>query len=488
MYYNETIDLLDEVSLERVITPPHIDNNISIFMNENDILCEIYDMQQFTLEQDREIMSYIGINVINEGAKDIIKRIKNTIIAILKKIKDTILKFINFIKGKRSKDINKDIKDAIQAQKVINTLSSNKENPNFESITGDKKYTEIKILNKNYESFRTPLKNATTKFDIAFMSGTTMLNLGMYKEFDASDDLDISTAIEKRFKFKELAELSRIKDYSVEKLKEMFNLKSPEDLIKINVESGKKLTVNEYAKNYFNDNEQFFKEYKNTSSEDIKRLNDYIKQLNKFESEIKKIKEDEGDDIRYRKLSFALQRMINAISMICTQQLKGISFFEKAYDIHKKNCEDMIQDAKKLQELNKHGDENIKKIKKDNFILFNEDDFWKAIKEKDYLRLEVTVVGCMLADPTFERGETEKALQILEKEVPEIFKEYEKKEYEEYLEEDAWDKNYFTALTYYFEENFAKERIEYIKKVGRKVHKDTAERRRRSIQNKTANN
>lgn len=110
------------------------------------------------------------------------------------------------------------------------------------------------------------------------------------------------------------------------------------------------------------------------------------------------------------------------------------------------------------------------------FIAFNENDFWTAIEKKDYLRLKVNTVSSMLQDPTFARGETEKVLKILEEKVPEIFEEEVHLDYEERLERSAWSKGYFTKLTYWFQENFAKSRIDYIKEVGRAVHRDTEQK------------
>ena len=110
------------------------------------------------------------------------------------------------------------------------------------------------------------------------------------------------------------------------------------------------------------------------------------------------------------------------------------------------------------------------------FIAFNENDFWTAIEKKDYLRLKVNTVSSLRQDPTFACGETEKVLKILEEKVPEIFEEEVHLDYEERLERSAWDKRYFTKLTYWFQENFAKSRIDYIKEVGRAVHRDTEQK------------
>lgn len=110
------------------------------------------------------------------------------------------------------------------------------------------------------------------------------------------------------------------------------------------------------------------------------------------------------------------------------------------------------------------------------FTSFDENAFWKAIAEKDMLHLKVNTVSAIRNDPTFERGETTKVLNILEEKVPEIFEPEVRLEYEERLDRDKWNKGYFTKLTYWFQENFAKSRINYIKEVGQTVHKDTAKK------------
>lgn len=107
-----------------------------------------------------------------------------------------------------------------------------------------------------------------------------------------------------------------------------------------------------------------------------------------------------------------------------------------------------------------------------NFSSFDEKIFYQSIKNKDYLRLKVNVVSAISYDPRFEKGEAEKVLMILKKEIPEIFEDYKQGDYEERLNKDKWDKRYFSKLLYWFQENFSENRIPYIKEVGRAVHKD----------------
>lgn len=115
------------------------------------------------------------------------------------------------------------------------------------------------------------------------------------------------------------------------------------------------------------------------------------------------------------------------------------------------------------------------------FRAFDENAFWQAVKEKNFLRLKVNTASAMLDDPTFERGEAEQVLKILEEKVPEIFEDYVVGSYEQRLNPEEWDKRYFTKLVYWFQENFAKERVPHIKEVGQVVHRDTAEQYKRSM-------
>lgn len=103
------------------------------------------------------------------------------------------------------------------------------------------------------------------------------------------------------------------------------------------------------------------------------------------------------------------------------------------------------------------------------FTSFDENKFRQAIKEKDFIRLKTNTVSAILQDPAFAKGETMQVIEILKKEVPEIFEEEIDLGYEERLEASQWDKRYFTKLTYWLEENFAISRIAYIEEVGKAI-------------------
>ena len=108
------------------------------------------------------------------------------------------------------------------------------------------------------------------------------------------------------------------------------------------------------------------------------------------------------------------------------------------------------------------------------FVSFEESELKKAIETKDYLWLKAATINTMWNDPMFEHGETDALINVLKKQVPEIFVSEKKLPYEEHLERSLWNKDYFTDLTYWFRENFAESRIPYIKEVGKAVHKKPA--------------
>ena len=70
--------------------------------------------------------------------------------------------------------------------------------------------------------------------------------------------------------------------------------------------------------------------------------------------------------------------------------------------------------------------------------------------------------------------------------VSEIFEDEVWLDYEERLDRSLWDKDYFTKLTYWFQKNFAKSRIPYIKEVGQAVHQDTARKYAESMKIKAS--
>lgn len=103
------------------------------------------------------------------------------------------------------------------------------------------------------------------------------------------------------------------------------------------------------------------------------------------------------------------------------------------------------------------------------FKTFNEKSFYEAIKEKDYVVLKTYTMNAILNDPTFSDSEIADTIEILRNERPEMFEKFKQLDYEEQHIDDKtkWNYDYFFKLVYYFRDNFALERLEEIKKVGK---------------------
>lgn len=98
-------------------------------------------------------------------------------------------------------------------------------------------------------------------------------------------------------------------------------------------------------------------------------------------------------------------------------------------------------------------------------------DLKKAIDNKNYLWLSVTMMNIMWNDPMFEYGEFDRLVSICKKYIPEVFKKEKQLSYEKkILDSSLWNEDYFAKVTYWFKENPALSRIPYIKKVGKYVY------------------
>ena len=181
---------------------------------------------------------------------------------------------------------------------------------------------------------------------------------------------------------------------------------------------------------------------------------------------IKEIKKEDFSDEEYRNTVKAYMNIYTAgLKMRVSNVKTMISVMKTVISILKKGI------------INKTDSDDYHDHK---FEAFDAEQFWKAIKDKDYLRLKVNFVSSMRQDPTFDRGDNDILIKIFDKEVPEIWENEEELGYEERLDEKDWDKRYFTKLTYWMQKNFAKSRLPYIRKVGKVVHRDTVEKYNKS--------
>lgn len=101
---------------------------------------------------------------------------------------------------------------------------------------------------------------------------------------------------------------------------------------------------------------------------------------------------------------------------------------------------------------------------------FNENNFDQAVFEKDYLSIRIYALCALRYDPAFDKGESDRVLKRLN-EIEGVYEKFNREDYEEWRKEkEKWDEDYFFSLICWMEDNFAKERLEHIKEVGKAVY------------------
>ena len=107
------------------------------------------------------------------------------------------------------------------------------------------------------------------------------------------------------------------------------------------------------------------------------------------------------------------------------------------------------------------------KSSKDNFVSFNSEKFYESIKNKNYPALKSNTYSALMMELGYGTGEFDRVINILKKEIPDIFEPYEKADYEVHTSNrKEWTQKYYAKLAYYFEKNFALSRIPELKEVG----------------------
>lgn len=129
------------------------------------------------------------------------------------------------------------------------------------------------------------------------------------------------------------------------------------------------------------------------------------------------------------------------------------------------------------------------------FKSFNEEKFFAAIEQKNYLSIKNCIINAIRNNPQFkvDKGETEaeaiRAINIVRKKLPEMFEEYvirEREKGKELNNPNFWDEEYFLRQTFLLEENFCEERIAYIKKIGQKISEDKKQKERVKSQHQSS--
>ena len=123
---------------------------------------------------------------------------------------------------------------------------------------------------------------------------------------------------------------------------------------------------------------------------------------------------------------------------------------------------------KKSKEESKNtNSENKSTSSANKFISFNTEKFYDAIKNKDYQILKINAYSALMNELGYASGEFDKVINILKKEIPNIFEPYEKADYEFHkTKRKEWTQGYYAKLGYYFQNNFALSRIPELKEVG----------------------
>ena len=105
--------------------------------------------------------------------------------------------------------------------------------------------------------------------------------------------------------------------------------------------------------------------------------------------------------------------------------------------------------------------------------------FDNAIENEEHGVLKALLIGIIGADPTFATTEYEEALEYI-KERSEIkngeainLSEARSTQGDEYKKgPESWDEEYYRMLLVWYRDNYADERLDYIKEVGKVVYKD----------------
>lgn len=151
---------------------------------------------------------------------------------------------------------------------------------------------------------------------------------------------------------------------------------------------------------------------------------------------------------------------------IVTESFIG-NFINKIINIFKFIGRLIMTLINKIKAKFKKSKEESKNTNSENkFISFNTEKFYDAIKNKNYQVLKTNAYSTLMND-VYGSEEFDKVINILKKEIPNIFEPYEKADYEFHTSNrKEWTQGYYAKLGYYFQNNFALSRIPELKEVG----------------------
>ena len=117
----------------------------------------------------------------------------------------------------------------------------------------------------------------------------------------------------------------------------------------------------------------------------------------------------------------------------------------------------------------------------------------KAIQNKEKGVLKALLIGIIGSDPTFATQEYDEAVAYVKSKSEELTGEelnlsepYQMQEDEYVKEQSEWTEEYYRMLLVWYRDNYAKERLQTIKTVGKEVYKNKLTFGKYKLQNRTA--
>lgn len=97
----------------------------------------------------------------------------------------------------------------------------------------------------------------------------------------------------------------------------------------------------------------------------------------------------------------------------------------------------------------------------------------QAVESGNAYKVRGALIGIIQADPGFQTGRLDDAISYAESHGVSPF-EAQNDPQLPMSSEEAWDSAYFASSVTYLRENFTKDRLEHVRKVGRKTHPEVA--------------
>lgn len=470
-------DLLENVNISNEI------NNLDIldeYISESDMMIALYEHQRFMIEQDTHIFMELNYEVVNEG---VLKKIGDAIMHVINKIKELITKFINFITGKR-KEENKEESFEEKEENVEKVSEEIKEKSKKSEATSKEVVKAFEEFEKNLDKYTADdwKKDIQQAKDTIEKTNTSKSYIPITIHKDVMRSINISekwTEIEKLIDTAEemvgLIKQRKQIDDQLEKYNNFVPLsgnvrssKNEKDNKSIFVDTNNLCDRETYFSKYYRDAKVFFRNYTDTSKDNIKYLKDILdKRIKPLEREVKSIITTISKDDSYKKTVTKLQTIVTGLSQACLARISSLTEIEKAYQAyvkniittysHKKTVDLALKDIETYQ---KNIDRLSDKTAKPN----QKDVVQEYIDKKDAKGLKYIFVDSLDLDPTFKQYERDYR-KVLE-EFPEAFEDH--KELTPFIANKAkWTEDYWTKLKMDFLKNPSTKRLNHMRIVAK---------------------